>query len=222
MVVTRYNRFVGLMVLLAAAVVIVGGWWWGLVQVSRWAIDNNFADYHLFLEHLAGVLFLLIVVTPYQRKIATLGIGRVLHRNSVLPSVAVLAVYLIDYWYSKSTSLPPEAWVVDLLNQPRLQLFSVFLTILVLAPISEEILFRGVLLNIFFVSRIWVFWAGVVLMSTIFSIIHSQYQHLHTFMQLMALSVIFAWARLRSGGLMLPILLHSLASMLAVFFTWLY
>ncbi|WP_211029400.1 CPBP family intramembrane glutamic endopeptidase [Aeromonas dhakensis] len=208
--------------LLAAAVVTVGAWWWGLIQVSSWAVDNNFADYHLFLEHLAGVFFLLIVVVPYQKWIATLGVGHVLHRNSVLPSVAVLVVYLSDYWYSKYTNLPPESWVVDLLNQPYLQLLSVFFTILVLAPISEEILFRGILLNIFFESRVWVFWAGVVLMAIIFSAIHPQYQHVNTFLQLMALSAIFSWARLRSGGLMLPILLHSLASLLAVFFTWLY
>ena len=94
-----------------------------------------------------------------------------------------------------------------------------FITILVLAPVGEEILFRGVLLNVFRTTHAWTLWVGVVIISLVFASVHSQYQNLSTLAEMVALSGIFAWARIRSGGLLLPILLHSFASVLGTVFS---
>jgi membrane protease YdiL (CAAX protease family) len=98
-------------------------------------------------------------------------------------------------------------------------LVSAFLAILVLATLSEEILFRGVLLNVFHTSRPWTLWVGVVNVALIFATVHSQYRDMSTLAEMMALSAIFAWARIRSGGSLLPVLLHALSSVLGVLFT---
>ncbi|MNQ02009.1 CAAX amino terminal protease self- immunity [compost metagenome] len=99
-------------------------------------------------------------------------------------------------------------------------MFMALVSSLVLAPIGEEILFRGILLNMFGSSRTWVLGIGVVLVALFFAWIHTQYQSTSTAVQLFALSVVFSWARLRSGGLLLPVLLHALASVLGIVVAW--
>ncbi|WP_408626151.1 CPBP family glutamic-type intramembrane protease [Dryocola clanedunensis] len=51
-----------------------------------------------------------------------------------------------------------------------------------------------------------------MIVSLIFTSFHMQYQHLSTLIEMMASSVIFAWNRIRSDGLALPVLLHTFVS----------
>ncbi len=208
-------------IVIIAAIVITKGWFTVLDHASDWALLNGYRNYYLAASHLTGMAFLLIIALPYHRWLAPLGFGKVWQRSSVLPAVAVVTIYLVEYIYGNLTGGTPEKWVVELLNQPFSQLSAVFLTIFVLAPISEEIVFRGVILNVFRSSRTWTLWVGIVLISVLFTSIHHQYQNISTFVEIISISIIFAWARIRSGGLMLPIMLHSLTAMLAVIFTWL-
>lgn len=204
---------------LTAGALIAYGWFATLLQAGSWASLNGYGQFSLMAQHLSGMVFLLAVSIPYHRWVAPLGIGHVLQRSSVMPALAVIAVYLAEYGYGKITVQPPEKWVEALLNKQTVELAAVFLTIFILAPVSEEILFRGVLLNIFRSSRPWTMWVGVVLIALLFAAIHHQYQNMSTLLEMMALSCIFAWARMRSGGLLLPVLLHSLASMMAIILT---
>lgn len=215
------STFLGAINVITAAIAIVYLWWVILNTVGTWALLNAPAGYHLLLQHLAGVVFLLAAIIPYQRWIAPIGFGHIWQRSSLSPAAAIFAVYFLDYSYSKLDGYSPETWVIDLLNQPLEQLISVFFTILLFAPIGEEIVFRGILLNVFRTSRKWTTWVGVVVIALLFAAIHTQYQKLSTFLEMMVLSAIFSWARMRSGGLALPVLLHAFASLLAVFFVWL-
>jgi membrane protease YdiL (CAAX protease family) len=209
------NRIAGPVVVVLTAVVVVWAWVNVLMVASGWMSNG----YHLMSQHLAGAVFLLVVLLPYHRFVAPIGFGRIWQRASVLPAVAVLALYSVEFGYEQLTAQPPEIWVQQLLMLPPLQLASAFFTILILAPVSEEIIFRGIILNVFRTSRTWTLWAGVVIIALVFAAIHTQYRHLSTLMELMVLSAIFAWARFRSGGLALPVMLHAFASALAVIFT---
>lgn len=221
MIVSRFRHpVVGAISVLAVAVMTAWVWLEILSVAGNWARTQFPFGYHLMTVHLAGTAFLLPVAMACHRWISPIGIGRIRQRASILPAVAVFAVYAMEYGYGKLTGLPPEIWVVELLNQPLWPLLSVFLTILLLAPLGEEILFRGILLNVFRTERAWTYWSGVVIVSLIFGAVHSQYQNLSTIIEMVALSVIFAWARLRSGGLALPVLLHTFAAVLAVIITW--
>lgn len=221
MIVSRFkNPLAGAACVIAAAAAI---WWLWLAimgHASSWAMLHLPYGYHLMIQHLAGCLFLLFAALCYHRWIAPIGLGLVRQRDSILPAIAVLAVYTIEFAYGKLTDQPQETWVVNLLNQPFAQLVTVFITILVLAPVGEEIMFRGVLLNVFRTTQAWTLWAGVVIIALIFASVHTQYQNMSTLLEMMALSAVFAWARQISGGLALPALLHTFASILAVFFTW--
>lgn len=209
------------LIVLIAAIVITLGWFKVVGHASNWALFHGYANYYLMVSHLAGMLFLLVLVAPYHFWVAQIGVGNIWQRSSLLPTLAVVVVYFAEYSYSKLTGAGQEKYVQELLSKPPEQILALFLTILILAPVSEEIVFRGVLLNIFRSSRIWTLWVGVVIIALLFTYIHNQYQNISTFIEIFAISIIFAWARIRSGGLMLPILLHSMASMLAVIFTWL-
>ncbi|WP_192459100.1 CPBP family intramembrane glutamic endopeptidase [Musicola keenii] len=202
-----------------AAVVITWAWEEIINNTANWASLNGYAGYHLTAEHLAGMIFLITIAYPYHRWISPLGIGQVWQRSSVLPAIAVVAIYSIEFSYGKLTGQAPETWVETLLNQPLAQLSAVFLTILILSPVSEEIIFRGINLNVFRTKYKWTQWVGIVFVSLGFAAMHIQYQNLSTFVEMFTLSIVLAWARVRSGGMLLPIMLHSLASILAVIFT---
>lgn len=113
-------------------------------HASSWALHHFPYGFHLVVEHLAGCIFLLVASVAYHRWIAPIGVGSVRQRGSVLPAIAVLAVYTVEFSYGKLTGQPPEMWVVNLLKQPLWQLVSVFITILALAPVGEEIPFIGI------------------------------------------------------------------------------
>ncbi|HHH1742700.1 TPA: lysostaphin resistance A-like protein [Yersinia enterocolitica] len=206
---------------LIAAIVIAKGWLSILTYSSYWAAINGFGNYYLLISHMAGMIFILAVLVPYHRWVSPLGFGKVLQKSSLLPILAVVLVYFAEYSYGKLTGAAPEKFVQNLLNQPLAQLSGAFLTILLLAPINEEIVFRGVILNVFRSSHAWTMWLGAVIIALLFAHIHNQYENISTFVQITSISIILTWARMRSGGLLLPVLLHSLASMMAVIFTWL-
>lgn len=215
MIVSRLTHpLVGTVCVITAAAIIYWLWYAIMMFAGTWAWFHLPYGYHLIVQHLAGCIFLLCVSIVYHKRIAPLGLGCVRQRSSVLPAIAVLAVYTIEFAYGRLTGQQPEQWVVEQLHQPLWQLISFFITILVLAPIGEEILFRGVLLNVFRTTHSWTLWAGVVIIALVFASIHKQYENLSTMAELLLLAVIFAWARLRSGGLLLPILLHSFAAIL--------
>lgn len=172
------------------------------------------------LGALSGVIFLLVIAIPYDKWIAPLGVGRALQRRSILPMISVVVLYLSCFGYESLTGQPPEPWMVDFLSKSGWQMFLALVSSIVLAPIAEEIIFRGILLNMFGSSRTWVLGIGVVLVALFFAWIHTQYQSTSTAVQLFALSVVFSWARLRSGGLLLPVLLHALASVLGIVVAW--
>ena len=92
--------------------------------------------------------------------------------------------------------MAPAPWAV------RAALF--FITIVV-APVFEEVVFRGVLLP--FMIRRTGFWPGIILVSAIFGGMHL---HLPSFLPLFLLSALFSLAYARTQSLLVPIGMHAL------------
>jgi membrane protease YdiL (CAAX protease family) len=85
-----------------------------------------------------------------------------------------------------------------------------------LAPIEEEMTFRGLLLLSFFKTRLW-FWGAAFLTSLLFALIHNPGSLnilIHAPYFLMGLA--FAWALRLTGSLWVPIFMHVLKNSIAV------
>lgn len=97
-------------------------------------------------------------------------------------------------------------WNRDLLTNP-IFLLTVFLMIFI-APIYEEIVFRGCLLDALLLCFRGKFYLASIVTSIAFAFLHTQYTDIRALIILFAISMILVCARHLSKGLLMPILLH--------------
>lgn len=120
--------------------------------------------------------------------------------------------------------IPPPDWIVELVGDLFLaqgRPLSLFFTLVIVAPLTEELLFRGLILR-GLLGRFSSWWA-LVISAGLFSVMHlNPWQAVPTF----ALGLIFGWFYLRTGSLMPCIAGHalnnfmSLVMMLGAFGLW--
>ncbi|MGP6754969.1 CPBP family glutamic-type intramembrane protease [Klebsiella pneumoniae] len=77
---------------------------------------------------------------------------------------------------------------------------------------------KGCLIANFATVPCWTMWLGALITSLLFVAAHSQYQNLLTLAELFLVGLITSVARIRSGGLLLPVLLHMEATTLGLLF----
>ena len=88
-----------------------------------------------------------------------------------------------------------------------------FFSFAVLAPVQEELFFRGFLYR--GLSASIGPWVTIVLTSAVWSVVHLQYEWFFV-AEIFLLGVVFGWLRMRSGSTILTMLLHGGMNMLAV------
>ncbi|RZV01932.1 UNVERIFIED_ORG: hypothetical protein EOZ59_1896 [Serratia quinivorans] len=101
-----------------------------------------------------------------------------------------------------------ESWVIEQVSLQGNVFFLVQLTLIILAPIYEEIVFRGCLYGAF---QTW--FAGgkigaAIVTSFLFALLHTQYADARMLLILFCISLTLIAARVRSNGLLMPISLH--------------
>lgn len=126
----------------------------------------------------------------------------------------VLATTLLENYYQNS----PMDFMNVLLDESSFWLF--VLLVVVVAPIYEELVFRGFLMGVVLrakstlsIKQRWLF--ATVFSSLAFTAIHLQYDWFGLGL-IFVLSLIFSWARLVSGSVFLPMVLHFLNNSLAM------
>lgn len=137
--------------------------------------------------------------------------GTLAWRNLAAPLLALVAMLVMEKVFQQ-----PEPWMDSLGEYTGLTRWAWIFTACLLAPVSEEIIFRGFLLN---ASLGWgkiPQQVGIVLTSLLFAAIHMQYQAPMTFIQLFIFSALLCVVRLGTGGLLIPIVLHALSNLIAV------
>ncbi|MFM1812549.1 MAG: hypothetical protein RLZZ336_1487, partial [Cyanobacteriota bacterium] len=127
----------------------------------------------------------------------------------VLPVVALSGWLLERIWSDPSGSNPLLEMVLTTPSQGALLLLG--LTALVLAPLFEETLFRGVLLPV--LARRWGGGWGVLLSAAAFALAHLSLGEL---LPLFVLGLGLGWLRLQSGRLGASVLMHGLWNGLTV------
>jgi CAAX amino terminal protease family. len=147
----------------------------------------------------------------YVKQYPFLSLGRFSWRGLLLPLVALIALTFIYGQFAQ-----PESWMNELPQQSSFTKWLMILSICLVAPVSEEIVFRGLMLN----SSIG--WGkssktlGIAVVSLIFSLVHSQYDSVFTFIYLFIFSSILCVVRINTRGLLMPMILHGINNSLAV------
>jgi membrane protease YdiL (CAAX protease family) len=116
--------------------------------------------------------------------------------------------------------LQPEGWLIAQSQQGRSSMLILLLTAVLLAPVFEEVLFRGFLLQGFLLWAPRSRFACMLLTSLLFAVMHTQYVHWETLVALTLFSLLLCYARLRSNSLALPIFLHTLNNLIAILPAW--
>ncbi|MEW9383282.1 CPBP family intramembrane glutamic endopeptidase [Escherichia coli] len=216
MIQTR-NQYLQFMLVMLAA--------WGISWGARFVMEQAVLLYgsgknYLFFSHGTVLMYLLCVFLVYRRWIAPLPVVGQL-RNVGVPWLvgAMAVVYVGVFLLGKALALPAEPFMTKLFADKSIpDVILTLLTIFILAPLNEETLFRGIMLNVFHSRYCWTMWLGALITSLLFVAAHSQYQNLLTLAELFLVGLITSVARIRSGGLLLPVLLHMEATTLGLLF----
>ncbi len=156
-------------------------------------------------------------------------IGTITRRNVLTGILAVSLVYVAVYSWGVALGQPQEHGMASLFalfgaSQHNVIQHIVIMTasLMILPPIIEELAFRHFLLSVFpYKASFVIELAGIIFCAVLFTIVHfADYRHMSTFVQLFALGVVFGFARTRTDGLFLPIILHSYAIACALAGDW--
>ncbi|MGP1063969.1 CPBP family intramembrane glutamic endopeptidase [Serratia sp. CY56810] len=128
-------------------------------------------------------------------------------------ALAILASYIAGYYLT-----PDEPYMQNFLKGLSSQEIAVrIISTIILTPILEELIFRGIFLSSFLnlLGERLGYIAGGVIVSTVFAWMHSQYS-IQTQILMFTVSIIFCAARYYSKGLALPIALHALCVIIGI------
>jgi membrane protease YdiL (CAAX protease family) len=145
----------------------------------------------------------------------TLGIWLGLH------SVLLVCIYATSYFMGKPLAPEFVIQVIQTINSTPLLIFGIAIA----PPIYEELVFRGLLFYIlsqfFTCAGAWIglgrfgAWIVIFIISLVFACIHTQYEfHVKSF--LFFEFMLIGMARWKTGSILLPMILHSLTSLVAL------
>ncbi|KAA0995964.1 CPBP family intramembrane metalloprotease [Pseudomonas sp. ANT_J12] len=132
----------------------------------------------------------------------------------------VVILYVLSYGFVSLIGQPAEPFMADFMVAIRggqaVESVSLLVLIAVLAPFGEELAFRHFLMNVFpFNNAVWKS-VAIVVTALVFTAIHLQYSFVTTLVSLFVLALMLAYARVFTGGLLVPMVMHACASILAV------
>lgn len=211
--------------ILAQAVVIGIIWLLTRLGISFAQVDD--AILNVVLVAAVYLLSLIIVLSvPWllrrrQTNKQELGLQRLLNWKDIALAPAGFVVYMVGsvVLLAMATALVPSL-DVDQVQQngfegitQQYQYILAFVTLVVIAPLAEEVLFRGYLYGK--IRTKIPLWAAIVLVSVLFAAIHGQW---NVAIDVFALSVVLCILRELTGSIWSGILLHMLKNGVAFYF----
>lgn len=195
--------------LLSSVIMLPLHWSLGLEEVRAMVLAVT-------LDRIIWIVVSLLVAAECFRFGVRRGMGLSLRHwiyDTLRAAYAYLAIFPFCVGLAWITALlVPEQWVTPhpmleaMYDLPAAWLVLLVLVTVVLVPVAEEILFRGLLQTM--VRRyLRNAWAAVLLTSTIFALMHVATPH--HIPALFALSVVIGYSYERSGRLLSPILIHA-------------
>ncbi len=158
---------------------------------------------------------LAVVFIKARRNISVkeyLGLNRISWRTALV-LVAITAILLVvSSLLSNVFNIPDSEFDIQI-YQTSVWPPLLWLALIVFAPISEEVLFRGFLFQGFRYSRIGAY-ATVVLMALVWSSLHIQYD-IYGIVNIFVLGLVLGFVRLKTDSLWSPLLMHGLWNLVA-------
>ncbi len=136
---------------------------------------------------------------------------------AMLVGMGILFSQLDNFYLWFLEWITPE-WLFNLMKEafladPEASLWLVVLLFVIVAPVTEEPLFRGLLLRGFLTHRSR--WRAVWISALLFGAIH---MNIRQFMPAVALGIAFAWWRIETGSILPALLGHALYNACAVLY----
>lgn len=180
--------------------------------------------YSMFITNLGVIAVLLsgLFVVQHRRNLAATFYGNRIRQPLRLGAISVIAFYALCGLAVIVMNQPREAFMADLFSGlTQGQTLIKLAALIILPPIAEELMMRHYLLRLFPYERsvVWK-WVAIIVTSALFTSLHTQYGSSITLALIFVIGCLFAWARIASGGLLVPILLHMLAEVLGSSLDW--
>jgi len=204
-----YNLFKRLgMFVLAVGLYVLGNL---LAAVQAGALSGNaqFSNQQLLNGiAYAGVGLLLLYYLQNRRQGFTRAFaGHTLQRPLRNGLLATTAVYVLCGVVMALFDIPDESFMLTFFDGlDRSQIVLLCISLVIFPPLAEELLFRHFLMRLLPWER----------STVLFAAIHTQYEQAITMMALAAVGFVLAVARIASGGLLVPVLIHACAEVLAL------
>lgn len=189
---------------------------WFLIQFAILAFPRATTSEGIFA---AWPIFMILFVLPYslfsrafyQKRTGLMPFGTIKLSNLWLPIISMVILSVATIFYGED-----ETWLLRMFNLSPLHQFIMVVAVIFAAPVIEEIIFRGFLLNTGIGygpngKRVAIF-----ITSLLFSLAHYQYHSPVTFIMIFVMSVIFCLVRIHTNSLLVPIILHALYNSIQV------
>ncbi|WLH48647.1 CPBP family intramembrane glutamic endopeptidase [Pseudomonas beijingensis] len=167
---------------------------------------------------ITALVLLALFALQYRADSRTQWRGHAIRKPLQWGAIGIIGTYLLFGVAVFVLGLPREVFMAELLDGLNSwQVAIKIASLIVLPPIAEELFFRHYMLRLFPYenSRAWT-WIAIIVTSAIFAGMHIQYGNWITVVLIFACGGVFAVARVVSGGLLVPVLLHSLAEVVAL------
>jgi uncharacterized protein len=205
-----------------------------IIFLVRWfarnpgvSIDLDQVAHNAYVVSIAAIISMAVhcgvVVLAIQRArqpvAEYLGLVRRPHVREVVFCLAIVAVLLVASdlvsWTIGHDLVPP--FLVKVYQAARdagpVAFLLVMIAVLIVAPVGEEIMFRGFLFRGWATSPLGVT-VTIVVTSAIWAGIHVQYDW-YGIVQVFCLGLLFGWVRARSGSTLLTIMMHATCNIAA-------
>ncbi len=189
-------------------VVFFAGWF--LIQFAILAFPGATTSNGVFA---AWPVFMILFVLPYslfsrafyQKRTGLMPFGTIRLSNLWLPVIAMMILSVATQFFGEE-----ETWMLRIFTLSPLHQFMMVAAIIFAAPVIEEIIFRGFLLNAGIGYGPNGKYIAILITSLLFALVHSQYHSPVTFIMIFVMSVIFCLVRIKTNSLIAPIVLHTL------------
>lgn len=173
------------------------------------------------LTLIANAMFLLVVAVFYNNRSKHSSFGQRISLAPIHPKMntyifslaicAIMAVQVVNI-------IPfPTPWIEMAMKNSEMIVSATpviqFLTVVIMAPLTEEILFRGLMLGA--LSKTCNKWLAIVATAIVFGLVHG---HPIGIIYASCLGLVLGWLYIKSGSIIAPILFHTVYNFASMFF----